>query len=85
MALVTKWQRKRPHIPSDAMSSVFISVSRWGFGWLASSINFADRRSALAASTGPKTLLFSRWLLAFLVLDLRPFAMVETRAGTEVK
>lgn len=46
-------------------------------------MSFADRRSALADSTGPKTLVFNRWLFTFLELALALFAMVARIGANE--
>lgn len=47
-----------------------------GLGCLATSSNFAERRSSRAAWAGPKTFAARRWLLAFLVLDRELFAIL---------
>lgn len=56
-----------------------------GRGLLASSTSFADKRSLLASSTGPKTLVRSFALLDFLTLDRRPFAIAQVPDGGILK
>lgn len=47
-------------------------------------MSLADRRSALAASTGPKTLDLRRWLFALRVLERALFAIVVASWGRRV-
>jgi len=72
--------RETPIEPKD-IPSLAISTSLCGFGWAASSSSFAERRSARAASTGPKTCFLSLWLFDLTALDLALFAIFEVSVG----
>jgi hypothetical protein len=69
----------KSRLPSATWSASSISISflaSEGFGCDASSSNFAERRSVLADSTGPKTFFLSRWLFDLTLLARALFAMV---------
>lgn len=64
------------------LPSCSISISdRGGFGWLASSSNFAFSLSLRADSTGPKTCFFSLWLFFLTTLARELFAMLSVVCG----
>jgi len=63
-----------PSVIRPSISAAFSGAC--GFGCAARSRSFAERRPVLAASIGPKTLLLSFWLFAFMELDLELFAML---------
>lgn len=64
---------------SSCSSASFIFFSGSGFGCDANSSSLAESLSCLADSTGPKTLVLSRWLLALVVLERDDLAILRAR------
>lgn len=62
----------------NVLIGAFISTSSLaGFGCEASSTSFAESRAVRSVSIGPKTLLLSFELFAFLELALAPLAILS--------